>query len=832
MASIALLPALALVCGTASGLWWDPLPEARTLLFLLLAVASGTWYVAHLRDFALPILLCGFFLAAAIASADARDRQLHTSLRTRLDRHVGSFAIEEREPAARHDPLAVRALLVEDGAPQGDFTIVRTLVTDVRVGGEWQPASGGVTFTVGGSPFFEQILEWRAGRTIETFATFRRPSRYLNAGVPDFERQLALDGTTLFGSIKSGRLVEVRSAGSFMQEIAGGLRLHVRRSIDRWVAPHSSLSAAIATAVLIGDRTALPDEVRLRLQAAGTYHVIAISGGNIGILAAVVLGLLLVCGITGRSAAFVTVVVLVVYAQIVNGSPSVWRATFMAALYFGARLLDHRTPAWNAVAVAGSVALCARPLDVRDVGFMLTFGATAALLEVGRRTTGLPGRSRAVRWVVASLAASVAVEVALLPVNAWAFSRVTSAGLLLNLVAVPAMGLVQICGISVSVLSGVELIARPAGWIGHLAAVALVDSARLVEAVPSLTTRVPPPPVPLVLTYYAALGAALWTRGLPRLGSVLAAGAAAAGLVSGQPAGWLAPDPDSRSLTMTAFDVGQGDATLLEFPNRSTLLVDAGGVPFGGTAFDVGSRVLSPALWARGLRRLDTLLLTHGDPDHIGGAPAIVDDFAPSEVWEGIPVPHHRWVQALLTQAREANVRVAGKFAGDEFTIGGARIRVVHPSPPDWERQRVRNDDSVVLEVRYGDVAIVLLGDVGAATERAILPQLTPARLRILKVAHHGSRTSTSQELVDVWRPQIAVISCGRGNTFGHPAPEVLRRLESIGAAIYRTDLDGQITIDTDGEEVRVKTYVEERDARNGRLKPRRSRRALKYEAI
>ena len=350
--------------------------------------------------------------------------------------------------------------------------------------------------------------------------------------------------------------------------------------------------------------------------------------------------------------------------------------------------------------------------------------------------------------------------------------------------------------------------ARPAGWIGHLAAIALVDSARLIEAIPSLTMRVPPPPVSLVLTYYVALGAAMWTRGLLRLGAVVVAGTAAAGIVSGQPAGWLAAIPGSRSLRLTAFDVGQGDSTLLEFRNRSTLLVDAGGVPFGGTAFDVGSRVLSPALWARGLRRLDTLLLTHGDPDHIGGAPAIMDDFAPSEVWEGIPVPHHRGLQALVAQAHEANARVKGKFSGDELTIGRARIRVLHPAPADWERQRVRNDDSVVLEVRYGDVAIVLLGDVGAATERAILPQLTPARRRILKVAHHGSRTSTSQELLDAWRPQIAVISCGRGNTFGHPAPEVLRRLESIGAAVYRTDLDGQITIDTDGRNVRVRTYV------------------------
>jgi competence protein ComEC len=132
---------------------------------------------------------------------------------------------------------------------------------------------------------------------------------------------------------------------------------------------------------------------------------------------------------------------------------------------------------------------------------------------------------------------------------------------------------------------------------------------------------------------------------------------------------------------------------------------------------------------------------------------------------------------------------------------------VLHPPPPDWERQRVRNDDSLVLEARYGDVAMVLTGDVGADIERAILPELTPARIRVLKVAHHGSRTSTSQELLDHWKPQIAVISCGRGNRFGHPAPEVIARLGAAGVRVYRTDRDGQITFATDGKSVDVRTF-------------------------
>jgi competence protein ComEC len=141
--------------------------------------------------------------------------------------------------------------------------------------------------------------------------------------------------------------------------------------------------------------------------------------------------------------------------------------------------------------------------------------------------------------------------------------------------------------------------------------------------------------------------------------------------------------------------------------------------------------------------------------------------------------------------------------------MGGVRVRVLHPEPPDWERQRVRNDDSVVLEIVYGDVAVLLPGDVGAGIERSIVTRLTPARYRILKVGHHGSRTSTSRELLESWRPQMAIVSCGRGNLFGHPAPEVIQRLEAIGATVYRTDRDGQVSVETDGTHVKVRTFVE-----------------------
>jgi competence protein ComEC len=285
--------------------------------------------------------------------------------------------------------------------------------------------------------------------------------------------------------------------------------------------------------------------------------------------------------------------------------------------------------------------------------------------------------------------------------------------------------------------------------------------------------------------------------------------AAGAAIVTGVDPVSLIDSPSLPALRLTMVDVGQGDAMVLQ-SERDTVVVDTGGAPFGG-GFDVGHRVLAPALWARGVRTIGALMVTHGDPDHIGGADAVVDVFSPRALWLGIPVPGHVPEETLVAHARRRGVAVSYLHAGWTTSMGKARVRVLNPPAPTWERRRVRNDDSLVLEVTLGDVALLLTGDTGADVERAIVPTLGRARVRILKVAHHGSRTSTSSELLDAWRPQIAIISDGRGNSFGHPAPEVVARLLAIGARVYRTDRDGEITIDTDGRSVSVTTFVKDR---------------------
>jgi len=169
---------------------------------------------------------------------------------------------------------------------------------------------------------------------------------------------------------------------------------------------------------------------------------------------------------------------------------------------------------------------------------------------------------------------------------------------------------------------------------------------------------------------------------------------------------------------------------------------------------------------------------------------------------------------ALNGLRRDAGVRKArwtSVQAGDRFAIDGVEVIVHHPAPADWERQDVRNDDSIVLELRWRDVSVVLPGDIGREAEQSIAPRFAPAGIRILKVPHHGSLTSSSKTFLDRLAPRVAIVSAGRNNAFGHPAPDVLKRYQEIGAQIFRTDQDGAVLVDSDGYSVDVRTFSRRR---------------------
>jgi len=805
--------AAALVAGAALGVAGSAPPAAvAAALVLGYSLSLLSWRAGVAPAVAAAAALTAAASGYALASTAAR-AATHTQLRAALRVAGGPGAVSD----APGPPVTLIGTLLADASPGESGVVLSMRVRQAALEGRAYDADGGVLLAVSGSGDPGRVEEWRSGRTVALAAHLRRPSRYLNPGARDDEYALALRGVTLVGTVKSALLVQVAARGHPPAEWAAAFRSRIRRVIDRLVGCYSVRSAAIVRAILLGDRTGLDDETEERLRQAGTYHVIAISGGNIAVLAAVLMAAAKLAGLRPGPAYLAAAGLLAAYAFIVGNGASVARATQMAVLYLVARAADHRAKPYNAIAASAGLTCAADPLAVRDAGAWLTYGATVAILA---GTPLLMARMRlAGRWgrlAGGLFAASLAAELALFPVSAYVFSQVTAAGLALNFLAIPLMSVVQVGGMLLLALdSVVPAVAAAVAWLTHAAAWGLVESARLVGVMSWAVRRVPAPGLLVLAAYYGAwaawfaagvLGAASTPRG--RVGRTSRMAAAAVLAASGA---WMVWAPRllvgrPAQLEATVLDVGQGAAALMRFPSGDAVLVDAGGA--GGGRFDIGRRVVEPAVWAAGAHRISHLVATHGDGDHIGGAVSVARDLRPREIWEGVPVPPDPLVRELAAAAGLAGASWRTVQRGDRVRFGEADVVVWNPTPPAWERQRVRNDDSIVVEVRFRRVALLFAGDAEAAAEAEVAPLLEPAGVRVLFAAHHGSATSSTWPLLRAASPALVVVSAGRGNRYGHPHPAVLDRYRAIGAAVLRTDLDGAVSIRTDGSLVVATTFT------------------------
>ena len=815
MSAPALLVCIPLLTGAALGLLGDgldpglPGAAAAGALFALMAALAALLQ----RDLeqACAAAIVGAFLAGLSLGVTAAADAYHPRLLHWFDARAGGEGVEV-EGVLRED--AVRT-------PTGV-----SLTLDVRrVAGRRDPTPGGVRLSVGGSLAEREVERWRAGRSIRAPVFLRRPSVYLDPGVPDERRSLARRGIALVGTVKSGALIEVTRQGTAIAERAAAIRAFIRSRISAHMDSLDRRSAGVTTAVLIGDRSGLAIEDERRLQEAGTYHVIAISGGNIAILAVVLVSACRVLLVPSPAAAILTASLLIFYGVIAAGAASVSRAVTVAVVVLAARAMDHRGIAVNTLAIAAVLAIAVEPAAVLDVGFMLSFGATAGIvigvpLVVGAGRLPRSPFFRVARQLVQGAArlgaATVCAEIVIAPVGAAVFSRVTFAGLLLNFAAIPLMTLVQLAGLAVVAASPVSTaLAGHAARVADLGADGLLWTSRLVEVAPWLSVSVRPPAWWVVSLYYTC-GLALLEPRVRRLAAVLLSVCGASilggfGLTSRD-----AVPPSIVPLRIVVLDVGQGDATVLQLPGGRALLVDTGGIAGFSSpdsqetppVFDIGERVVSPALRALGIDRLDGLVITHGDPDHSQGTGGVLRSLPAAGIWEGVPVPPHSGLQALAALARARGTAWRTVQAGDSERHGEVEIRVLHPPLPGWERQRVRNEDSIVLEVRVGEVSVILPGDIGREGERAILPRLEPGRLVVLKAPHHGSNTSSTKELLERLRPAAVVFSCGRDNRFGHPHPAVVERYRTIGAEIFSTAEDGAVFVETDGRTVAMRAWT------------------------
>ena len=757
------------------------------LLPLAAAVAVGIalapWLAPSSRVL---IALAGALLAAGAAALGCRRERL--AALGLLGSLVAVGALRESGSPLPADhvarlalptPVTIEGRLVSEPVRwAADRTRLLVEVEAYQDGSDRRPASGHVQLAVYG-----ETAPLGEGQKVSAEARLHRPVGFRNPGGFDHPAQLRREGILLVGSGRGDRVVP-------LSPDAPPWPVKVKRwAVDTIRGQLPEASAALLAGLLLGERVALPRETDEAFRRAGVYHVLAVSGFNVALLAASVFATLALVGVPRRATALCAGAILVGFALVVGGQPSVLRATVMGLLLLGSVLLERESQVMNALALAAVILLVWRPGDLRDPGFQLSFAATAGIIYLATPLIALLKERGWPPWLAGAIAVSLGAQLAVTPVMLAHFNQLSLIGVAANLLVVPLAGPATTLGMLTLLVSLVsETVAGllfNALWLVLLALRAVVWAA---AAVPGAMVYLPAPAWAVIVAWYAALLLAPQWRTHRLLPAATVSFAVIAVAVSLWP--WLAPG-DGR-LRVTFLDVGQGDATLIELPEGRRILVDGG--PGGARRFDVGERVLSPFLWNRPARRLDVVALSHSDLDHAGGLAAILRHFEVGEFWENGSWGPGGDETRLALERSGAPRRVLR--AGDRLWVGDALVTVLNP---DGHMAASPNDDSLVLRLDWRAVSLLLTGDLGGEGEERVRERGGPLRALALKVAHHGSRFSSTAPFLEAARPALAIISVGARNPFRHPTAEALDRLEAAGARIYRTDRDGAIILESDG---------------------------------
>ena len=610
-------------------------------------------------------------------------------------------------------------------------------------------------------------------------ATLRRPRNFGNPGAIDGVGALARRGIWVVGWAPASR---VRVVNEGRPTILDDVRDRIRERIGATVPPRE---ATLLRALVLGEAGAVSEEVRRSIARAGLAHLLAVSGLHVGLVWGGVAWFLTAVGsrsewllLRTNVRGIAALLPAVGYAVLAGHRVPAFRAAFMVLLAALAVAAGRETRAIRIVALAAIVVAAARPGAPLDISFQLSFAAVTALVAVA-------GRGSAGRMVTAFRVSSAAFA-GTAALVAFHFHRISPIALLTNppvvpLVAMPATVL-GLAGGAVSFVhaAGGGLLLRAAGFFAG----AIADVSELAAGLPGASLAVPPPTL-VELALLAAAGGLLWvSRQVRRRGAIVLVL-----LALFDTAGWVHERRAPGILRVRFLDVGQGDSTVVELPGGRVLVIDGGG--FARSHFNVGERVVARYLRTRRILRVDWIAATHGDIDHQGGLEALARDFAPRELWRSEHPDAGRRLARLGRAVRAAGGRVRPLRAGETVVAGdGWRIECLHP-PVDSDLSP--NDASLVLRVVFGEVSVLLTGDIEAAGERELVRRAPGFGRLLLKVPHHGSGTSSGEGLLSETRPVAAIVSVAEGNRYRLPAPDVLRRFRRRGVRLWRTDRDGSI---------------------------------------
>lgn len=591
-----------------------------------------------------------------------------------------------------------------------------------------------------------------------------------------------------------------------------------RGAISGNIATHlPEREAGLARALFLGETQWLAPNAHESFRNTGLIHILSVSGLHTAIVLVILFGFARLCGLGPRGCLVFGAVGLLLYLALTGFRPPVMRATVMALFVIGGLALGRVATGLASAGLAAFVTLLIDPRNLLRVDWQLSYVCMLAIVLFAAPLHELlfPAmlrehkstlRHALNKYLCLPLAVTLAVQMGIIPLQVWHFQQVNLLAPLSNLASAALTFFSVLGAMGTGLLGALPGVGTAFGVVAEASLAGLLWIVDWLATLPGGVLHYPALAWPVGLVYCALLLGGAW----------LLHGRAAEGQMDARQraGGWmcltalvavlvwaprLATAAQLGGLNVYVLDVGQGDGTIVRFPNGATMVVDAG----KQTPSDHGKLTLAPALEAFGVQRIDCLVATHADADHIGGIPWLLDHFEVGTLLLGPDVRESEVFAALQRRQHRAETVLRGTGGGQLEGFGAAQVRVLGPV-----EGMQGNDASIVLELKLGECELLLTGDLEDAGEQALLAEGVFHDVEVLKVGHHGSGGSTGEALLAATRPELAVISVGRRNAYGHPAKSVLDRLDQHGAGIARTDRMGALWIATNGRRVSLFRYV------------------------
>ena len=649
------------------------------------------------------------------------------------------------------------------------------------------------------------------------------PRSFSNPHGFDYAAYLARSGIYRTVSVKDPEAITLVTRGRGIFRTIQDWREEIRRA---FLASTSGPGSAILQAMVLGEEGGLTDEIRDRFMAAGVTHIISISGSHLGMVAVLCFGLvraflrflperryhlLTIHADPKKIAAAITLPLVIFYTLLAGGQVATVRSLIMITAGLSALILDRENALLHSLAIAALLILALDPQALIDISFQLSFMSVVSIgfvvllwkeLALKSRTRIERLRNGAELMIILSLVASLATG----PLVARYFNQFSLAGVISNMVVVPFAGMVVV---PLGLLSGILSLFTghlPLAWLNQVLADAFISMVYFFSRLPFAEFHPPSPGLLQVLCFAALMisSAILIRRRLlyetkpleypsrdpRRVVIVLALSGIILLLAGGRT---VLPRQES---TVSFPDVGQGDCALLELAGGQNILIDGGGTY--DNKFDMGRRVLAPFLWNRGIRRLDLVILSHPHPDHMNGLKYVLTRFDVSRVWthgQDSELPGYEEFRRIIAERKIDRDIVSAKAT--PLVLGDAIVSVLHPFPgfrsDEKKAYAAENDQSLVVRIAYHGRTLLFSGDIGTKAEKDLVRSGQDLKCDILKVPHHGSKSSSSESFVSASRPATAVVTVGRGNPYHHPSDEVVALYKEGGVKVYRTDQDGAL---------------------------------------